>query len=201
MFTDVKNINVRLVVWLLVAACVRPLHYLFYHFDLDVMHLNKVFTFHYGNLDMQVRVKDLFLLYDAPKGVKFDIAYYLYELSLNLIIIILSYTNYFQYKFIRSIAEKAPKNVVIYWQSFNIVKIFLLLMTYYCLSYILYKGQFLHGVPLGLFLIAVSFVLYFRQVRYAFHLLKYLTRKYVDAAKNKIVQLWNKNGSNTEGRG
>lgn len=161
MLRDQKNINRKVVAWLLLCVYVGAMHYLAYTSNLDVLHINKT----YQVSRFSFTVKDVFLFYDAPPQVRLNIQWHLNSLGGHLKDFMHAYLIYALYKVIKLVIDwYSPKQLRVYKQVHLFTAVYLFYQLYNLLSYLLCAGQFLHGYPLAVYSMAVVLIFCWNEV-------------------------------------
>lgn len=163
MFRDQKNILVRVVSWLLLAIFCSHMHYLFYFITLDVMHLDKVVHFSTRYFEVDYLIRDIFPFFNAPADTHLDIQYYFFLVGMRLTVLILAYLLVSALGALSTFMQITAKGVKIYKRVHLFTKLYFCVQLFNVLSYILFAGQFLHGLPLLVYLLCVLSIFFVRK--------------------------------------
>ena len=162
MFRDTRNINVKVLSWLLLAITLANLHYVCTFLYVDVLHLNKNFIFEFRNISFNLYWRDVFLFYDAPKEVCLDIQYYFFLLGDRCRDAIIAYLLYSAIVALSTYWHTIHRHSKIYHRIQLFAKVYVFVQIYSLINYILCMGQFMHGLPILIYTICVLFIFFIR---------------------------------------
>lgn len=163
MFRDQKNINVRVVSWLLLAIFTSNMHYLFIFVSWDVMHINYHIPVNlFGNNWVYV-IQDFFPFWNAKASQHLDIQWYFFLVGLRFTNIILSYLLLSAIGALSTLMSITVFGMDIYKRVYLLTKIYLFVQLYNLLSYLLVAGQFFHGWPLLFYVVAVILIFFVKK--------------------------------------
>jgi len=159
MFRDQKNINIRVLGWLLVAIFASNMHYLCYFIDLDVLHIDLKLTL----LGREWIIKDVFPMYNAPKGAILGIQNYLFFVGTRIAHAILAYLLLSAIGALSTLMRITVRGFDIYRRVYFFTKVYLFVQLYNLLAYLLFGGQFLHGLPMLVYIGCVAAIFFVRR--------------------------------------
>lgn len=160
MFKDQKNINIRVIGWLLLAIFAAHMHYLCVFIYFDIYHIDYFVDLSFIGLK-GFWINDIFPFFNAPKNVHLDVQYYLYFIGMRLNTCILAYLLLSAVKTLNVLMDTIVRRFNFYQKIYLFIKVYLLVQIYSLLNYILFAGQFLKGVPLlvyGVLVLLIFFV-------------------------------------------
>ncbi len=164
---DQKNVNVKQVGWGLACIYLALAHYLFTFVQLDVLHLyHKQFTIPLFDKTYTFTspIKDLFLFHDAQPGETMSVRWYVFLLSMWLIVSLQSYINLYTYGALRvCIVHEIRLRLHTHKQVYRFRQLCLAFWLYCLLSFILTAGQYLPLEGTALYIAGVYLIFYFQK--------------------------------------
>lgn len=162
MFRDQKNINIKVLSWLLLAIIAANAHHLCTFIFLDVLHLNREIIFEVASFKTTYYIKDVFPFYDAPNDVHLDIQYYLFLVGDRIRDCIVAYLLYSSIFALATFWHTVHRYSTIYRRIQLFTKAYLFVQIFGLVNYLLSMGQFFRGLPILIYTICVFTIFFIR---------------------------------------